>query len=128
MLASRIARMVNLKPIYPSIVCFGDSQTQYANGAGGFVAALGDIYQRRADVINRYVRSFGETSRLQTDAGLPGCLLWLLVDSEAIRPEMRSHWLAISSHKILLLEDLTSLESSYGSAATIRSIQATYNV
>ncbi|PWN23997.1 SGNH hydrolase [Microstroma glucosiphilum] len=42
-----------LTSMYPSIVCFGDSQTQYANGPGGFIASLAHAYQRKADVFNR---------------------------------------------------------------------------
>ncbi|PWN30541.1 SGNH hydrolase [Jaminaea rosea] len=38
---------------YPSIVCFGDSQTQYAYSKQGFVGQLANAYQRRADVVNR---------------------------------------------------------------------------
>lgn len=34
---------------YPAIVCFGDSQTQFASGPSGYVAQLANAYQRKAD-------------------------------------------------------------------------------
>lgn len=37
------------KPVYDSIICFGDSLTQQASGPGGFVAGLQDAYQRRLE-------------------------------------------------------------------------------
>lgn len=43
-----------LTSVHPSIVCLGDSQTQFAwSSPHGFVAGLANAYQRKADVVNR---------------------------------------------------------------------------
>jgi hypothetical protein len=36
-------------PIHDSLICFGDSLTQYGSQVGGFVASLQDLYQRRLE-------------------------------------------------------------------------------
>lgn len=41
------------KPVYDSIICFGDSLTQQASAGEGFVARLREQYERRLDVISR---------------------------------------------------------------------------
>ncbi|CAO1629267.1 unnamed protein product [Sympodiomycopsis kandeliae] len=52
-LLHREGTMAHYVSNHPTIVCLGDSQTQYSACREGFVSRLSEVYQRRADVVNR---------------------------------------------------------------------------